>query len=359
MLMFQQLSSLKSAKRWFYFLRFLRLSAVLDDSKTEAYRRNTAEWMKDIFSVFTVQSDAAINELCRLMQFVFSVDGLRQYPTLMPILFRSFQEGDYFTEVPSLILEVTRHHAQYSKHDVTKLLEERRSIVLSDFVLAESVFNFLNHNPGFLTKVDPYLSSILDCTSPLFAIGWQLATQLIPLCSSSLRSYDTLIAHIRISGYSLPSAIPVSSAYFRAMMRAFAAHESPHRFEVQELGQLTELFLTNPSISNWRLFAQALADSSEYCDSLRLLVERLVGTGHGFIFVLLISNQHFTTSADFEQARFVSLLADTGGIHPKSRKVALLRASERKIDDAFWAALAETDDDAVLAQIAHKFDPPS
>jgi hypothetical protein len=304
-----------------------------------------------------------MNELCQLLHFVFPPAGIRQkaeqYPQLAAVLNRSFQEGDYFTEVPSLILEVTRHHTQYSKHDITKLLEERRSIILSDFVLAESVFNFLHLNPIFLTKVDPYLSALLDCTSPLFAIGWQLATQLIPLCSNSLRNYDTPIALIRISGWSLPSAIPVSSAYFRAMMKAFAAHESLHRFEVQELAQLTELFLSNPSVPTWKPFSQALADSSEYCDLLRLLVERLVGIPHGFVFVLLIANQHFKTSADFEQARFVSLLADSGGIRPKSRKFALLRLGERKVEDAFWAALAETDDDAVLAQIPHKFDPPS
>jgi hypothetical protein len=358
MLIFQQLSALTSDKRWFYCLRFLRLTMTVDDSKVEVYRRNTAEWMKDIFSVFTPQSDAAMNELCQLLKSVFPLDVLRQraeqYVRLAPTLFRSFQEGDYFTEVPSLILEVVHYPAQYGKHDVTKLIEERRGLVLSNFLLAHGVIDFLAQNPTYLSKPDGYVSALLDSASPLFPIGEKLVTQVLPRCSASLRSYETAIALLRINGYSLPSAIPVSSAYYRAMMKASAGSDAPHRFEVQELNQLTELFLLSPSISNWRPFADVLSDVSEFFDSMRLLFERLVGIGHGFLFVLLIAKAHLAVAPALERARFIEMVRKTAGIHPTSRRLALLRLSEKKIDAAFWFAAAESNDEGALAPLDTK-----
>jgi hypothetical protein len=135
MLMFQRLAELKSDMRWFDFLRFMRLSIVLDEKKAEGYKRNTREWLKDILAAFAQQSSTVVNELCRLLQFVIPADGIRQiadsYPRLAPALFRTFQEADYFTEVPSLILDVVRHADQYPNGDVTRLLDD---ITLSFFL---------------------------------------------------------------------------------------------------------------------------------------------------------------------------------------------------------------------------------
>jgi hypothetical protein len=108
-------------------------------------------------------------------------------------------------------------------------------------------------------------------------------------------------------------------------MTAFAASESLHRFEVQEFGQLTDLFVLSPSVVNWKVFSELLFDSSTNFDSLRLLLERLVGIDHGFIFVLLITSQHFRSSAQLEQERFAKMLAEVLNLSPISRKLALIR----------------------------------
>jgi hypothetical protein len=217
-LLFQQLAAVKSTKRWFYFLRFFRLRLIVGESKVEVYRQNTAEWMTDIFAVFTPQSDAVVNELCRLVQSVFSVEVLRQkaeqYPHLASILFRSFQEGDYYAKVPALVLEVVAHHAQHLRHEVTKLLEDRRDLILSNSGVAREVMNFLSRDPTILAKTDLYLSALFGASSPIFVVGAQLAIQLIAHCSTSLCSSESAIPHIRINGYSLVQTMSVSSAYY-------------------------------------------------------------------------------------------------------------------------------------------------
>jgi hypothetical protein len=76
------------------------------------------------------------------------------------------------------------------------------------------VINFLSRVPTILTKTDLYLSALFDASSPIFVVGTQLTTQLIARCSTSLRSSESAIPHIRINGYSLAQTMPVSSAYY-------------------------------------------------------------------------------------------------------------------------------------------------
>jgi hypothetical protein len=360
MLMMQHLSELKSDKRWWYFLRFLRLTLILDEHKIEVYKRNTAEWMKHILAVFEPKSDVIICELCSLLSYLFPAEALRQHieqwPQFGPVLFRTVQEGDDFTEVPSLILEIVRHHNQFARHDVVRLLEDRRNIVLSDFVLADEALKFLTQNPAFITKVDVYLSAILDAGSPLFQMGAPLAAALMMRASTSLRNYQSAIDMIPIKGYSLPGAMTLSSAFYRAMIKVFEASESAQRFEVQELRQIADLFLLNPSVGNCQHISKTLAEVSHFVDFVSgVLLGTLIGIEGQFIFVLLLANTYFASSVQWEQERFVAVLGQTEGLQPRSRKLALIRMAERRINEAFLFAAAETDDEAILEAIETKF----
>jgi hypothetical protein len=62
------------------------------------------EWFQDILAGFTVESDVVIGELSRLLQSVFPADVIFVKKPINGILL--FQEANYFTEVPSLILDI-------------------------------------------------------------------------------------------------------------------------------------------------------------------------------------------------------------------------------------------------------------
>jgi hypothetical protein len=255
------------------------------------------------------------------------------------VLFRTIQEGDYFTEVPSLILDIIRHPNQYVKQDVVRLLDDRRGIVLSDFVLAAEVFQFLKQNPEFLAKPEGYLAAILDASSPLFTIGANLAIDIFATVPGALRGCQPAIDMLPIAGWSLSSAMEVSSAFYHAVAKAVEASESVHRFEVQELRQLADLFLLNPSADNGRRMARALIEASDLVDSVAgVLLGSLVGIEHGFVFVVQVANQYFNGAVEIEQERVVSLIGETEDITPNSRRLALIKMTQRQVDLALLFA---------------------
>jgi hypothetical protein len=360
MLMMQRLGELKSDRRWWYFLRFLRSTLGTVHDRVEVYKENTANWMVDILTAFDRVSDVIIHEFCSLLAYLFPVDFItrtgEERPEFGFVLFRTIQEGDYFTEVPSLILEIIRHPKQCSRQDVVRLLDDRRGTVLSDFILAAEVFRFLKESPEFLSKPEGYLAAILDASSPLFAIGANVAPDIFARAPSALQSCQPAIEMLPITGWSLSSAMEVSSAFYHAVAKAFEASESAHRFEVQELRQLADLFLLNPSPDTGLHMATALIEASELVDSVAgVLLGSLVGIGHGFVFVLQVANQYFKGAVETEQERVVSLIGEAENITPKSRKLALIHMTQRKLDLAFLFALAETDDQAVLEAIEKGF----
>jgi hypothetical protein len=354
---FQRLAELESDKQWFYFLRFLRLSLVVDPRKTDAYRRNTSEWLKDIFSALKNPSAASLAELCRLMQALLSPGGIgcraQQFAQSVPVLTRPFQDGDYFTEIPSVILDVIAHAALYPRLQVTRLIEERRPLILSNFVLAERVFRFLCENTAYIGRTEPYLSALLDPTLPLFHSGAPLLPLLFERCDASLRSFAPAISALPVCGYLLSSAMEVSAAFYRAMFAASGAGEAPLHFEFLQIGQLTELFLANPTLDNGSVFSRILGDARPFLDSLDFMFSQLTAMTHGFITLLLMMHRYFKRSAAVEQGRFGQLL---GALQttPASRKAAIERMTEQRLDEAFWLALAETDDEEEIARIDAK-----
>jgi hypothetical protein len=355
MLMFQQISSLKNDKRWFYFLRFMRITLVLDEKKTEGYRRNTREWFKDILTGFTVESDVVLGELCRLLQSVFSADVIRQkadqHQQFGSVMYRSFQESDYFTEIPSLILDIIAHHTQYPKTDVVRLLDERKSLILSNHLLAEIVISFFKENPTFLAKPDGWFAGLLDPLSGLFVTASDSITQLFSQFPSAVGNHESAMTLIRVSGYSASCSIPISSSYYRARVKS-SPGDSAQRLEMQELLQLTELFLVNPNASSCHAIVGKLVEASKFFDCVSFLLGRLIGISGHFGWVVIVASRYLAAVSESQRAQLITRVSESQKLKPKSRGLAMKRVTEQKKEEAFALALAETDDESVIDRVA-------
>jgi hypothetical protein len=358
MLLFQQLARLSSPKKWFYFLRFIRLSLVVDDKKSDGYRRNTREWMKDILAASPPESESVVTELCRLLQALFPADALRQYADQHPILgfnlYRTFQEGDSFTEVPSLILDIVAHHTQYPYTDVIRLLDDRKGIVLSVPVMAETVITFLMENPTYLLHPETYLPALVDPMSAIFVAAAPFTVQLFSQCPSSLPNFEFAITAIRVGNYSASAAVPISAAYYQAMAKASASPDLARRLQMQGVLQLTELFLLNPSAASCKALSEAVADTLKFFDSVSLLLGRLFAIDSRFVWLLALTNRYLAVAGDAQRSKFIAQLGDKGDLVPKSRKIAMLKLTQRRKQEAFALGLAETDDDTVIDRVTRE-----
>jgi hypothetical protein len=348
---------MSSPKKWFYFLRFIRMSLVLDDKKADGYRRNTREWMKHILAAPRPESESVAKELCRLLQALFPADALRQYadqhPELASHLYRAFQEGDYFTEVPSLILDIVAHHTQYPKDRVARLLDDRKCLTLSVPVLAETVINFLMENPASLLHPETYLPALVDPSSALFVAATPFTVQLFSQCANSLPAFEFAITAIRVGNYSVSAAVPISAAYYRAMAKASTSPDLARRLQMQGVLQLTELLLLNPTAVSCKALSDAVVDTLKFFDSVSLLLGRLVAIDSGFVWLLALTDRYLAAAGD-SRSKFIAQLSDKRDLAPKSRKMAMLSLAQRRKQEAFAFGLAETDDDTVLNRISRE-----
>jgi hypothetical protein len=359
MLLFQQISALTSPKKWFYFLRFLRLSIVVDQKKAETYRRNTGERVRDIMTAFKFESDAVIAELCRLLESTFPVELIHQktdqYPLISPVLYRQFQEADYFTEVPSVILDILSHCSQYPKASVVKLLEERRPLILSNCVLAQEVIWFLSENLSYVSKPEGYLPALLDPSSGLFVPAAPFTERLFEQCLGALGGLDQALTRIRIDGYAAASATSISSAYYRARAKASVAGDSAELLQTQEFLQLIEIFLLNPTASICRELSRILEAAARFLDAVGILIGRLLQSPGRFVWTVVLASSFYERAAKEQQSHIRQRVDEVPNLTPKSRKLALTRVFGGHKDEAFAIALAETDDDEILGRITDRF----
>jgi hypothetical protein len=182
----------------------------------------------------------------------------------------------------------------------------------------------------------------LDTASPLFVSAAPLTVKLFDRMTGS---YEKALGQIRVRGGATPAAIPVSSAYYRAMMKTPAESESPHRFEMQELLQLTELFFLNPTLESSAALSRALIDASAYFDSMSLILGRLIGIEGRFAWVIVVSNRCLKAADQAIRKQFLSRLSEAHHLKPKSRVTAMQRLAEGRVEDAFRFALLESDDE--------------
>jgi hypothetical protein len=355
MLLFQQIAALSSPRKWFFFLRFIRLSLVVDAKKAEGYRRNTREWMKDILAAPIPESEAVAKELSRLLQALFPADALRpyadQYPVLATLLYRAFQEGDYFTEVPSVILDVVAHHAQYPGADVARLLDDRKALALSVPILAAAVIDFLMDNPAALLHPEAYLPALVDPSSALFVAAAPFTARLFSQCAAALPAFEFAVAAIRVGSYSAAAAVPISAAYYSAMARASASPDLARRLQIQGMLQLAELFLLSPTAASCAALAEAIGATLKFFDPVPLLLGRLIAIDSRFVWLLALTERYLAAAGDAQQANLAESIGRARDLLPKSRRIAMLRLAQRKKQEAFAFGLAETDDDAVLDRI--------
>jgi hypothetical protein len=87
MKMIENLASLTSWRRWFYFLRFLRMTISGTGRKVDAFRMNTAEVIEQLLNTFEFREAAqAVREMVSLVMSVVSSEKLqllqRQFPFL-------------------------------------------------------------------------------------------------------------------------------------------------------------------------------------------------------------------------------------------------------------------------------------
>jgi hypothetical protein len=108
--------------------------------------------------------------------------------------------------------------------------------------------------------------------------------------------------------------------------------------------------MANPTLEHGDCLVRALFRAALFFDSLTLLLGQIVGVKHGFVAVLLMSHRFFMSLSAKDRIRFAGLVKawDTPIV---SRKRALARLTEGKIDEAFLMALAETEDSSVVARI--------
>ena len=181
-------------------------------------------------------------------------------------------------------------------------------------------------------------------------MGADLVIKLLKNCTTPLKNHQTQVESISLTGYSVDRACDVCQAFYEMMTRCSSATETAHKYKIQELQQLQNIFVVNPTRTNCLILTEVLIDNSEFLDSLNWILRKLTVIEGGFCFVFLVVWKYFTESTDGERERFAKTLKELTPIFPKkSRAVALSLIVERKFDDAFLVALTETDNEDVIA----------
>jgi hypothetical protein len=212
------------------------------------------------------------------------------------------------------------------------------------------VTSFLTENPSFVAKPDSYLPSLLDPSSALFAPAADFTAHLFKSCEGSLATFERAISRIRVDGYAVLSAAPLSSAYYRSLAKESTVGDSAQRLKIQELLELTEFFILNPNAAASRALAERLRGAARLLDPVGLLLGKLLAMDSRFVWAVVLAHRFLAGADDAFRARVRKRVARLE-VAPKSRKVAMERIARGKWEQAFAFALAETDDGSVLARI--------
>lgn len=360
MLVMEHSNELKSPKRWFFFLRFLRLTTQKggdDDMKTAVYSKITAERLPTILKSFDIDAAFVVDELCHLVKSVM----LSQVNTLAetcPALNRLRDMDDTEPEmldIPSRIIDVFRTSDRFKKSTLKKFIEEHRDgFILKNMLVAEKFVDFMMTHQDMVSKLDPYFSAFMDPTSPLFPMSAELLVKWLNQSTTPLKSHQTQIESLSLCGYSVDMACEVCQAFYEMMIRCSSASETAHKYRIQELHQLQNIFVVNPTLRNYRNLTTMLIDNSEFLDSLSCILRKLTIIESGFSYVFLAAWKYFSDAAPGEQERFAKTFRELNTIFPKkSRSVALSLLVEKKFDEAFLVALTETDNEEEIANVSY------
>jgi hypothetical protein len=343
-MMMQHISELTSAKRWIYFCRFLRLTFVLDvcQNKAETYRKSVNEWINEIIKFFSVDSDSAFHELIQLIHDMKPDADRRsltqRFPQLAAFLFREIQEDEAIVSVPSVLLHVINHPSFFSRSAIAKILEVRQPEIFGNFVVADQVFKFLAVNDALLVKPEPYLSVILDATSPLFVSGARLAKILARRGLPQIQNFQTLIEAVPVAGFSVEKAVSVCSHFFDALAKASTV---ARKIDSQRLNVMSTLFAANPNRKTAKYLARCLIQVSGFLDPCAVILTQLCLKESGFLFVLVVAAAFFRAIPTDGKKRFAESLRVITCISSEARRAALVKMIEGKLDEAFELALAE------------------
>jgi hypothetical protein len=346
-LLFEHSDELTNPSRWFYFLRYLRISV---DSADDADRKSVAVNLRPMISDIPSDDSYVVKEMGNLLLLILPIAECwplpGEFPFLAPVLLREITENDEFfmTEVPSLLIQIARHPTRYPKFQVLKLLETRLKTLFSDFFVAKEVMDLVGRNPSLIQTSDNLFPFLFDASLPIFPDSLKLIKFMVKVPTAPLQKYVTAIESLPSIGYSVPISASICSAFYNAMQAQSSNQNIPIKLEAQCRQVLYRLFIANPSIVNSRKLAKALIRATAKFDPLKLLLDELPKIESYFFAVYLVARKYYRAVRDEAKKRFCAALEATGAFSAsKSRKLALLKMVANDDDQGFTLAMDDPD----------------
>jgi hypothetical protein len=342
MFLIQNSARLTSPKRWFYFLRFLRIA--MEPNANSKLLTNTVERLTRILDGFSFESDIVVNELRKLLRFVLPPEEIEDD-------FPISSAGDEFhwTELPFHLIDICRRPTYYNKSKIIRMLEERRHFIFANFLVAEEMMNFLTHNPRYITKPEEYLQIVLNPMSPLYVSGYPFLKVLLSLPLG--KDAQNVIHELPALGAPVVHSMKVCSRFYRSLGNTTVTP--------RQVKRLLDIFLAFPSVGGAVMLARAFI-RAEFTDVVALILGNLSVAVLQFYLVYLLAAKFYNDIERNDKGRFQEALGRVMAVLPKlSRAVALSRLIEGRVDAGFALSLAETDDHGLLAQIEGQLKPHS
>jgi hypothetical protein len=329
--------------RWFYFLRLLRL-ALLVPGREEALRHDTAQHLDELLPLFFITSDAVVREMRLLLKSICSSDDLNRTRTKYP----QFRTSSTFlnVEVPSYLIEILRKPAIATMPEVLAHIDQNRKELLQICFVDVAVIALLTRNRSLISHPEEYLACFLTTRFPFFEQVIPLIPIMVAQASWHLRALEGAVSALADHCLFLPSALPVLSIVYHALLNGSIEAEL-NEFEIVQ-----GIFIADQNVENVRHFATELRTATPFVDVRTILQKFFLTRENRFVAMFVVIVVFLQDWTVHQRRKIVDLLIRRASSLPLlSRKACMIHFGNQRIDNAFLCALAETDDEAAIGEI--------
>ena len=374
MSLIERIHEIRKPKKFFYFLRFLRVNFVVQQNSKEtlAVKKNTIEHFNSIIQcIQSFYEDYIIYEFIKLITDIYNPNeqikiAESTFPnfaisSLVPC---NIIQSKRKRKIPSFVNFLISKAFQLPTDVVTQFFTRYSSKLLSCDILSDMTINFMTANHRCITSfsvASVYISNILNTHSPLFIKGEFILPIFFQMCHNHLDNFSNMLDKLPVLGYSLPFALNLVISFYSILEKSILENDkntdkkkSIMSLKIKEVRTAQAIYQTYPTIFAALKLSDIFISSQEYIDALAIIFGKLILIESGFIGVFCIAVKYYRAFNDKEKKRFedqVKRLYVSCATF-KSRLKALelfVQNPKDNIDVAFAVACLETSDESEIS----------
>jgi hypothetical protein len=249
---------------------------------------------------------AVVREMLLLVKAVCSGDDLARILSTYPHI--RIASTFLNVGVPSYLVDILRKPATAATPEVLEHIEQNRREVLHTCFVDAAVITMLTRDRSLISHPEEYLACFLTPRFSLFDREISLIAIMVTRATWHLRTLEPTVSALTDHCLFLPSALPVLSIFYRALLKGTV------EAELREFETVQRIFLTGQSIENARHFAAELRTAMPFCDIPTMLQKYFLARENHFV-VMFVVIVMVALSHDSRGG----LISEFAKIHEKSR----------------------------------------